>query len=38
VRLADVLGFSRDFVVLGVMLLSEEQSAKVLEAFQLVDD
>ena len=38
VRLADVLGFSRDFVVLGVMLLSEVQSAKVLEAFQLVDD
>src|SRR2546426_8917165 len=26
VKLADVLGFSRDFVVLGVMLLSEVQS------------
>ena len=37
-RLANVLGFSRDFVVLGVTLLSEEKSAKVLEAFKLVDD
>ena len=37
-RLARLLEFSPDYVVLGVTVLDEEKSAKVLEEFDLVDD
>lgn len=37
-RLASAIGFSPDFVVLGLTVLDEEKSAKVLEEFNLMDD
>jgi hypothetical protein len=37
-RLASVIGFSPDFIVMGFMVLDEEKSAKVLHEFQLADD
>ena len=37
-RLARVIGFAPEFVVLGFMVLNEEKSAKVLHEFNLADD
>jgi hypothetical protein len=37
-RLASAIGFSPDFVVLGLTVLNEEKSAKVIEGFNLIDD
>jgi len=37
-QLAAVLGYAPDFVVLGVNILDDDQSAAVLDAFDLTDD
>jgi hypothetical protein len=37
-RLASVLEFSQDFVVMGFMVLSGQKSARVLQEFGLADD
>ena len=37
-RLAAVLGYAPDLVVLGVNILDDDKSAAVLDAFDLADD